>query len=236
MILLEQFSLDPFSRHDDRSQLVICEITCSTAHFCHGLRYGNQMVYIALYSLLFILGNTLLSNSIPLGASIGFATVSNPDHFGQQRVFGTIGFGLAAFGASRVYEIFKTDLVFIIMFSSTVIICIIVTCFIRIRPNKTTANDQTIVHEKELDDLSGVKKKKKSHSRLSTLIPLLKKVDVIIFLSLTLIWGMSYAGLDPVSSSISQLKSIISFNSSIYIYMSMNSLHVNHMLLSVGCH
>lgn len=156
------------------------------------------MVSVALYSLLFILGNTLLSNSIPLGASIGFATVTNPDHFGPQRVYGTVGFGIAAFAASRVYEYFKTDLVFIILFLITAIICIAVTSFIRIRTNKPTEN-----HGKEFDDLSVENKKKKiSESQLSTLIPLLKKVDIIIFLSLTLIWGMSYAGLDPVSSSI----------------------------------
>jgi hypothetical protein len=106
------------------------------------------------------------------------------------------------------------------MFSITSILCIIVTSFIRIRTNKTTAN-----HEKELDDLSVEKTKKKkktkeSESRLSTLVPLFKNIDVIVFLSLTLVWGMSYAGLDPVSSSISSLNLIILFFIlvSIFIY------------------
>jgi phosphate/sulfate permease len=189
-------NFNPLSRHKDPSQLVTCEITCSVTHYCQGQRYAGQMSYIVLYSLLFILGTILITNSISLGVSIGFATISNPDIFGQQRVYGTVGFGIAAFGASRVYEFFKIDLVYIIMFSITSILCIIVTSFIRIRTNKTTAN-----HEKELDDLSvektKKKKKKKSESRLSTLVPLFKNIDVIVFLSLTLVWGMSYAGLDP---------------------------------------
>ncbi len=80
------------------------------------------------------------------------------------------------------------------MFSITAIFCIIVTSFIRVRKN------QTVVHEKELDDLPVEDKTtKKSESRLSTLLPLFKKIDVIVFLSLTCVWGMSYAGIDPVS-------------------------------------
>jgi hypothetical protein len=160
------------------------------------------MRFILLYSLLFIIATNLLSNAIPLGASIGFATLTNPDLFGQQRVFGTIGFGIAAFAASRIYGIFRTEFVYIIMFSITTICCIIITSFIRIQPNKndqSITNDETIVQEKELEDLSMKKKKKKSQFQLSVLFPLLKKLDILIFLSLTFIWGMSYAGLDPVS-------------------------------------
>lgn len=151
------------------------------------------MRYILLYSLLFILANNLLSNAIPLGVSIGFASLPSPDMFGQQRVWGTVGFGIFAFVASRLFEFFRTEYVYIIMFCITSILCIIVTGFIRIKPTKID------VEEKENEDITIKNKKKKSHFDLSALIPLLKKVDVIIFLTLTFIFGMSYAGLDPVS-------------------------------------
>ncbi|CAF4295243.1 unnamed protein product, partial [Rotaria sordida] len=111
----------------------------------------------------------------------------------------------SAFLASRVYQIFQTEFVYIIMFSITTIICIIVTSFIRIQPNKqqkpNTINNENIVEEIQTDDLSRVKVKKTKKSRsqvaLSELLSMLKKIDVIIFLSLAFIWGMSFAILDP---------------------------------------
>jgi hypothetical protein len=202
------------------------------------------MRYIIFYSLLFILATNFLSNAVPLGASIGFASISSPDIFGEQRVFGTIGFGITAFAASRIYGVFRTDFVYIIMFGITMFLCMIVTSFIRVQPDKINQNsidEKMIVQETEMDDLSGKEKKKKkkkiqSPFQLSALFPLLKKIDVIVFLSLTLIWGMSYAGLDPVSISISYLIIIIFCNFSIYIYISMKLQHVNHIPLLVGCH
>jgi hypothetical protein len=196
------------------------------------------MRYVIVYSLLFILANNFLSNAIPLGASIGFAAISRPEIFGAQRVFGTIGFGISAFAASRIYGIFQTEYVYIIMFSITTMICIIITGFIRLLPDRKTSitkHDETIIQEKEIDDISIEKKKKKSWFQLFPLLQLLKKIDILVFLSLTFIWGMSYAGLDPVSIYIYQLTIIIYFNFSIYIYILMKLHHVNLIQLLVGC-
>ncbi|CAF4310579.1 unnamed protein product, partial [Rotaria sordida] len=201
---IENHSFDLLPSNDISSKLASCEITCSIAHYCHGSRYANQIGFILLYSLLFIIGNNLINNAIALGASIGFATLDRPEIFGQQRVFGTLGFGISAFLASRVYQIFQTEFVYIIMFSITSIICIIVTSFIRIQPNKqkpSTIHNENIVEEIQIDDLSRVKVKKTKKSRsqgaLSKLLGMLKKIDVIIFLSLAFAWGMSNAVLDP---------------------------------------
>jgi hypothetical protein len=191
------------------SSLAICQVTCSIPYYCHGIRYPRQTLYILLYSLLFVFGTNFLSNSITLGASIGFAALPRPDIFGQQRVWGTIGFGISALLASRLYAKFNTEFVYIIMFSITTITCILVTSFIRIHSNKhkenNTTNDNLTNNEQEINDLSMMnptkekeKKKKISQFKIAALIPLLKKVDVIVFLSLSFLWGMSYAALDPV--------------------------------------
>ncbi|CAF0763327.1 unnamed protein product [Rotaria sordida] len=195
-----------YSNIDNTSLLVVCEITCSITHFCHGTRQSQQALYILLYALLFIVGTNLLSIGITIGASIGFATLPRPDIFGEQRVWGTIGFGLSAFAASRIYAHYKTEYVYIIMFSITTIICICVTSFIRIQPHKRRrkkTNDNIQNNEQEIDDISvnnitiETKNKDASQFKVAALIPLLKKIDVIVFLSLTFIWGMSYAALDP---------------------------------------
>ena len=186
----------PFNS-DKTLSLAICEVTCSIPYFCQGKRYSQQIHYILLYSILFILGTNFLSNAITLGASIGFATLPRADIFGQQRVWGTIGFGISAFLASRFYNIFNTEFVYIIMFSTTTIICIIVTSFIPIHSHKEKQIITT--NEDEITDNS-IRNKEKDTTKykIAALIPLLKKLDVIVFLSLTFIWGMSYAGLDPV--------------------------------------
>ncbi|CAF4508453.1 unnamed protein product [Rotaria socialis] len=172
-----------------------CEITCSIDHFCHGPRHPRQLHYILLYSLLFIIGTNLLSIGITIGVSIGFATLSSPEIFGEQRVFGTIGFGLSAFLASRLYAHFHSDLVYIIMFSTATLICIGITSLIRIQPR--THEENTNVSASKDDEIEA-KTKTKARFKAAALIPLLKNIDVIIFLSLTFIWGMSYAPLDPV--------------------------------------
>lgn len=146
------------------------------------------MRYVIFYALLFIFGNNFLSNAIPLGASIGFASLANPEWFGRQRVFGTVGFGISAFLASRIYQIFKTDLVYLVIFATCTISCMIVTCFIRIQSKKKG---------KEIDELDEEKNTKKSQSGVAALIPLFQKVDVLVFLALNTVWGMSFAGLDP---------------------------------------
>ncbi|CAF1277284.1 unnamed protein product [Rotaria sp. Silwood1] len=191
---IQNSSFDLFPSMDISSELAICEITCSIAHFCYGSRYPNQIGSILLYSLLFIIGTNLLSNAVPIGASIGFANLNRPELFGQQRVYGTIGFGVSAFVASRVYEYFQTNFVYIIMFSITTIICMIVTSFIHIQPNKHISN--TISNENIIEEKQTIKKKK-FHRALFELLILFKKIDIIIFLCLVFIWGMSYAALDP---------------------------------------
>lgn len=181
--------------------LASCNLTCSTPHYCQGDRYPQQTRYILLYSIFFIVGTNCLSNAIALGASIGFSSLTRADIFGQQRVWGTIGFGISAFAASRFYSIFQSEFVYIIMFTIAAIICIIVTSLIEIRSDKQKRNNST---EQDMNDLSGKnhskekEKKDPSPFNLTALVPLLKKMDVMVFLSLAFIWGMSYAALDPV--------------------------------------
>jgi hypothetical protein len=195
----------PFT-DDHSSPLATCEIVCSIPYFCQGMRYPRQTHYLFLYSIFFILGTNFISNAITLGASIGFVSLPRPDIFGQQRVWGTIGFGLSAFVASRLYEIFQTEFVYIIMFSITTFICICVTSFIRIQSDKRKRSNP---NEQEMTNFSQEKQKKDvSQYKIAALIPLLKKIDVIIFLSLTFIWGMSYGALDPVCIFLSNLNSL----------------------------
>ncbi|CAF3552107.1 unnamed protein product [Rotaria sp. Silwood1] len=203
---IQNYTSNLLTHIENTSSLAICEITCSIAHYCHGIRYSQQALYVLLYSLLFVIGTNLFSIGITIGASIGFATLPRPEIFGEQRVWGTIGFGLSAFAASRLYAYFKTEFVYIIMFSITTIICVCITSFIRIQPHKRrqkkTKNNITS-NEQEIDDTTikntTIEKKNKDtiRSKAAALMPLLKKVDVIVFLSLTFIWGMSYAALDP---------------------------------------
>jgi len=166
-------------------QIATCDIVCSNRASCRGSRKLNQLAYVFIYSILFILGNNFLSNAIPLGASIGFATLENPQAFGYQRLFGTVGFGISSFLASLVYQYFQSEYVYIALFSAATILCIIVTILIPLRkPDKTV---------EDVED-----NPKTEQSQLSALKPLLKKLDVIIFFILTFLWGMPYAGLDPV--------------------------------------
>ena len=199
---IEEYRSKLVLSYDSPSQsLARCSLTCSIPHYCQGMRYPRQTRYILLYSILFIVGTNCLSNTIALGASIGFASLTRPDIFGQQRVWGTIGFGLSAFAASRFYSIFQSEFVYIIMFTIATIVCIIVTSLIEIRPDKQKRSNST---EQEMNDLPGKNhskekgKKDPSPFNLIALVPLLKKIDVMVFLSLAFIWGMSYAALDPV--------------------------------------
>jgi hypothetical protein len=138
------------------------------------------MIYIVLYSILYIIGAGLLSIGNAVGASIGFASLPRADSFGKQRVWGTIGFGTLAFVTSRIYELFHSEYVYIIMFNIVSIMTIIVTSFIQIR-NVEKTND------------------KKNHKLdLSILTSLLTNIDVLIFLSLTFVWGMCFGCMHPV--------------------------------------
>ncbi|CAF1240249.1 unnamed protein product [Adineta steineri] len=159
---------------------VKCHIICSIPYFCHGSRYPKQMMYIIFYPILYVLGTNLLSIGNVIGASIGFASLSRADLFGKQRVWGTVGFGITAFAASRIYEYFHSEYVYIIMFDIIAILTIMITSFVPIRPVEMTDNN-----------------KKKQKFDLSILISLLKKVDVLVFLSTTFVWGMSFGCMFP---------------------------------------
>jgi len=169
-----------FSQDFQKFLKIKCEITCSISYFCHGLRYQKQTIYIVLYCILFIIGATLLSTANSVGASIGFASLSQPNLFGKQRVWGTVGFGILAFITSLIYELFHSEYVYIIIFNIVSILTIIVTIFIPIPQIEKSDNN------------------KKQKFDLSTLIPLLKNIDVLMFLSITFVWGMCFSGMQPV--------------------------------------
>ncbi|CAF2532810.1 unnamed protein product [Rotaria sp. Silwood2] len=156
-----------------------CQITCSIPFFCHGIRYQKQIIYVVLYAVLYIIGYSLLAAANAMGASIGFASLPRADLFGKQRVWGTIGFGIIAFTTSRIYELFRSEYVYVIMFNFITFLTIIATSFVPIHK-----------HEKKTNE-------KKSKLNLSTLILLSKNIDVMIFLSITFLWGMCYGCLHP---------------------------------------
>ncbi|CAF1292604.1 unnamed protein product [Rotaria sp. Silwood1] len=161
------------------SSTIKCEITCSISFFCHGIRYEKQMIYIAVYAILYIVGYSLLAAANAMGASIGFASLPRADLFGKQRVWGTIGFGIIALTTSRIYELFHSEYVYVIMFNLITLLTIIATSFVTIRKNEKKNNE------------------KKQKLNFSTLLLLLKNIDVIIFLSITFLWGMCYGCLHP---------------------------------------
>ena len=176
------------------SKLADCEIKCSVGHLCMGRRLENQTIRIVLYAVLIVFGLNFCANATAVGTAIGFATIHHTNMFGRQRLWATVGYGLTAFVASRLYTHFKTDYVYIIIFISSSILSILITSFIRIRPNK---------HQEKRNDFSTDENNKttKTKSAIFVILPLLKKIDVIIFLFITFLWGMSFAVLDPVSFS-----------------------------------
>ncbi|CAF1435239.1 unnamed protein product [Adineta steineri] len=200
---IEQYRKDPsFNRSLSRSRssrLAVCGITCSEANNCRGPRNSDQTPFIVLYSVLFVVGTSLLTNAIPLGGAICFASIHRVDIYGAQRVWGTIGFGIVAYTTSLLFNYFQSIYVYFIMFCITSTACMIITCFIRIQPDKKKRRstvDEIIIQKN--DNLNhGIKKKNRSQSKILAILPLLKKVDVIVFFSLTIIWGMSYAVLNP---------------------------------------
>ncbi|CAF3505967.1 unnamed protein product [Rotaria socialis] len=172
---------EPFikSLPDDKSFEAKCEIVCSIPYFCHGLRYQHQVIYVLLYSLIYIIGSALLSNANAIGVSIGFSVLIRSDLIGKQRVWGTIGFGLTAFISSRLYGAFKKESVYICIFIIIALLTIIVTSFISIKND-----DETI-------------KRNKQTLNLSALIALLTDFDIFIFLSIALFWGMCHGCMYP---------------------------------------
>ena len=162
-----------------------CIVNCTNEKVCGGTRSNNQIYRILAYSILYIIGHNIFSNAITLGTSLGFASLSDPKTFGEQRLWGTVGFGIAMFIAGRANAFFQSEFVYIIMFTIASIICVIDTTRIRIQPKKPTNASKTDENDSPL-------------SSLSALLPVLKKFDTLVFLSLAFIWGTSYAILDPV--------------------------------------
>ncbi len=204
--------LDPFKNvkrplSKKSSKLANCEIKCSSSHICDGSRYTNEIFHVLIYGLLVVVGRSLFHNAITIGSSIGFVIIDRSNLFGRQRVWGTIGSGITAFGASRLYVHFKTDYIYIFIFVITSILSILITCFIhfpsdQLKEKKSEENEEVSVRE-NLNDLSNDdddKKKRKIHLlNMDALLLLLKKINIIIFLWTTFLWGMSFAALDPVS-------------------------------------
>ena len=206
-----------FSRLFQKSTSIKCEITCSIAHFCHGIRRSNQLIYIILYGILYVIGASFLSTSNAVGASIGLASLSNGNRFGKQRVWGTIGFGILAFVTSRIYERFHSEYVYVIIFSVIALLTLLVTSCLRISSSTNPPVD---------------KKKDKFH--LSSLMSLLKNVDVLVFLSITFVWGMCFGSLQPVRYSF-KMSFPSDCSASIPSYISMKLLPVNLVRLLDIC-
>lgn len=204
--------LDPLSNFQRSSlqknvKLANCEIKCSLDHICDGSRYSNQRLNVLLYSFLVVLGRSLFSSATMISTSIGFETLHHSNLFGRQRVWGTIGSGITALSASRLYAHWKTDYVYIFPFIIISILTILITCFIHFpsdQSKKAKLEDDDAPLQQKLNDLSNNENKEKAKRKslrfnIRALIPLLKKIDVIVFLSTTFIWGMSFSALDPVS-------------------------------------
>lgn len=169
-----------FFQDFQNSSMIKCQITCSIPYFCHGVRYEKQIIYILLYAILYVFGSNLLSSSYALGTTIGFACLPSPDLFGKQRVWGTIGFGILAFVTSHIYEFFRSEFVYILLFNTLTIWTIIITSFIPIHLNDKKSNE------------------KKAKLNCTTLKVLLKNIDVSVFLSIAFLWGMCFGCLHPV--------------------------------------
>lgn len=186
-----------------------CRIICDPTNLCHGNRQDNQNLLVIFYWLTFIIATNLFSNAISLGGLIGFNVLPRAELFGKQRIWGTVGFGLSAFCSSLLYRRFSTERVYIIIFIILTSLCILVTSLIRITIRKSTNTNNGMINEGEMTDFNAsslpietVDERNISQTnsfKYRHLLTLLKRIDVLIFLSLTFIWGMSDAGLDPVS-------------------------------------
>jgi len=211
-LLLDPFGNIKTSLVGRHLKMGICEIKCSISHLSDESRPSNQIIYVLLYSLLIVISLNLFGNAVTIGTSLGFATLHKSNLFGRQRVWGTIGFGISAFVASRLYAYLKTEYVYICMFIVLSILSIVITSFINLRSKKRR---KTITH---IDDASVVENlndffdnqntentkmdttKVENHlSKILELVPLLKRFDVIVLLSTTFVWGMSSGAIDPVS-------------------------------------
>lgn len=104
-----------------------------------------------------------------------------PELIGKQRVWGTIGFGLTAFFSSRIYGLIRKEYAYIIIFIILAFLTIFITSFISIK-----SNDDKI-------------KKNPPKFHLLKLLPLLKDFDVLVYLTITLFWGMCHGCMYPVS-------------------------------------
>lgn len=199
--------LDLLKDNDDpslnkHSSVARCDITCSINHLCYGSRYSGQILNLLLYSFLLVVGLNLFAIATTIGTTISFATIHRPNLFGRQRVWGTIGFGVCAFVVSHLYQYFKTLYVYLFTYIACSVLCMICTCFIRIRSDEPERVEQTeddkSAREKLKESSRDKNESQKDSSDMDLLYPVLKNIDVIVFLLTTLVWGMSFSALDPV--------------------------------------
>ncbi|CAF1429957.1 unnamed protein product [Rotaria sordida] len=206
--------VDLFDENDGSSinlydKIAICYVRCSIDNICYSSRYPKQILYILLYIFLTIIGLVLFGIVTTLSTTITFIALDNPNLFGRQRAWGTIGTGLAAFIVSRLYLHFKKEYIYILSLIICTIICVISTSFIKLKFDKFKQSKKNISNQSlknkskdfSLDnnqDEDNNNNTKNNLTKIQLLIPLLKQIDVIVFLLTTFVWGTSFGVLDPV--------------------------------------
>ncbi|CAF2986574.1 unnamed protein product, partial [Rotaria sp. Silwood2] len=188
-------------------KIAICYVRCSIENICFSSRYPNQTLYVLLYTFLIMIGLVLFSIATTLSTTITFVALDNPNIFGKQRAWGTLGSGTSAFIVSRLYLYFKKEYIYILAFIMSTIICIISTSLIKLRSDNFKQSKRIISDKsrrKEFKDFSPDNNQyednttKNNLSKIHLLIPLCKQFDVIVFLLTTFIWGISFGVMDPV--------------------------------------
>ncbi|CAF4187084.1 unnamed protein product [Adineta steineri] len=205
--ILDSFDNEHVLSPSKSTKLARCDVKCSTDHLCHGSRFLRQTIYVLLYAFLIVIGLNLCANATTIGTSIGFAALHRSNLFGRQRIYGTMGFGLCAFIASRIYAHFKSDYVYIFMFVASSILTVIITSFVHIRSDKhntekSNQDDLSVIeelNETSINENEQKSKPKNSPFKICAILPLLKNFDVMVFLATTFLWGTSYGGMDPVN-------------------------------------
>ncbi|CAF1380451.1 unnamed protein product [Rotaria sordida] len=203
--------VDLFDENDGSSinlydKIAICYVRCSIDNICYSSRYPKQILYILLYIFLTIIGLVLFGIATTLSTTITFIALDNPNLFGRQRAWGTIGTGLAAFIVSRLYLHFKKEYIYILSLIICTIICVISTSFIKLKFDKFKQSKKNISNQSlknkskdfSLDNNQGEDNSTENNlTKIQLLIPLLKQIDVIVFLLTTFVWGTSFGVLDP---------------------------------------
>ncbi|CAF4224113.1 unnamed protein product, partial [Adineta steineri] len=243
--ILDSFDNKHVLSSSKSTKLAKCDVKCSTDHLCHGSRFPRQTIYVLLYAFLIVIGLNLCANATTIGTSIGFAALHRSNLFGRQRVYGTMGFGLCAFIASRIYAHFKSDYIYIFMFVASSILTVIITSFVHIRSDKhntekSNQDDLSVIeelNETSINENEQKSKPKNSPFKICAILPLLKNFDVMVFLATTFLWGTSYGGMDPylllyideISPCVSH--SIVGYMSLITSTVEVIALFVAHKLI-----